>query len=57
MLMAKKRILEHELTWTVTRKIIGELLSKHYQACATEELPPRLQALIDKLEIEEPDSP
>lgn len=54
-LMAKKRTPEQELNWTVTRKIIGELLTKHYQACATQELPPSLQAAIKKLDSEEPE--
>lgn len=53
--MPKKRTPEGELNWVVTRKIIGELLTKHYQACATEELPRRLRALIKKLDSEEPE--
>ena len=55
--MSKKRTPEEELNWAATRKIIGELLTKHYQACATEELPPRLHALIKKLDSEEPERP
>jgi hypothetical protein len=53
--MPKKRTPEELLNWTVTRKIIGELLIKHYQACATQELPPSLQAAIKKLDSEEPE--
>jgi hypothetical protein len=54
-LMAKKRTPQEELNWTITRKIIGELLTKHYQACATQQLPPSLQAAIKKLDSEEPE--
>jgi hypothetical protein len=53
--MSKRRTPEEELNWAVTRKILGERLTKHYQACATDELPPRLLALIQKLDNEEPD--
>jgi hypothetical protein len=55
--MPKKRTPEEDLNWAVTRNIIGELLTKHYRACATEELPPRLLALIKKLDHEEPERP
>jgi hypothetical protein len=55
--MSRKRIPEDDLNWAVTRIIIGELLRKHYQACATEELPPRLRAVLKKLDSEEPERP
>ena len=39
--------------WSETNKIIGQKLSAYYQACTTEELPPRLVALIKRLDNEE----
>jgi hypothetical protein len=53
----KNRTPEDVLNWTVTRKILGELLTKHYQACATEELTPRLREVLKKLQNEEPEQP
>jgi hypothetical protein len=38
--------------WSSTKGRIGQLLRAHYQAYATEELPPRLLALIKKLNQE-----
>jgi hypothetical protein len=35
-----------------THKIIGEQLKAYYQACATEELPPRLLEALKKLDEE-----
>jgi hypothetical protein len=38
------------LDWYQTRERIGQQLRDYYRACATEELPPRLLALIKKLD-------
>jgi hypothetical protein len=38
--------------WSQTNKIIGDKLRAYYQACTTEELPPRLLALLKKLDEE-----
>jgi Anti-sigma factor NepR len=43
--------------WSLTKAQIGHQLKKHYQAYTTEELPPRLLALIKKLNHEEPEQP
>jgi hypothetical protein len=36
--------------WSLTREQIGDKLKKYYQACMTEELPPRLLAALKRLE-------
>jgi len=38
--------------WSLTKEQIGRQLKRYYQAYATEELPPRLLALIKKLDEE-----
>jgi len=38
--------------WSITREQIGYQLKKHYQACTNEALPPRLLAVIKKLDEE-----
>ena len=38
--------------WFATKGLIAELLRAYYQAYATEELPPRLLALIKKFDEE-----
>ena len=38
-----------------TNKIIGQKLRDYYQACTNEELPPRLLALVKKLDQETPE--
>jgi predicted metal-dependent hydrolase len=38
--------------WSVTREQIGHRLKKHYRACTTEELPPRLRKVLKKLDEE-----
>jgi hypothetical protein len=43
--------------WSETNKIIGHKLRAYYQVCVTEELPPRLRAVIKKLDNEEPERP
>jgi hypothetical protein len=35
--------------WSETNKIIGDQLRAYYQAYTTEELPPRLRAVLKKL--------
>jgi hypothetical protein len=43
--------------WSLIKAEIGHQLKKHYQAYTTEELPPRLLALIKKPIHEEPEQP
>jgi hypothetical protein len=43
--------------WSETNKNIGQQLRAYYQACATEDLPPRLLAVLKKLNNEEPERP
>ena len=50
--MSKKRTPDELLNWSLTKERIGQQLKEHYQACTTEELPPRLLALIKKLDEE-----
>ena len=38
--------------WSETNKIIGDKLRAYYQACMTEQLPPRLLAVLKKLDEE-----
>jgi hypothetical protein len=38
--------------WFETNKLIGQKLRTYYQTCTTEELPPRLLALLRKLDEE-----
>jgi hypothetical protein len=38
--------------WSLTRGQIGDRLKEYYQACTTEDLPPRLLALLKKLDEE-----
>jgi len=45
---------EEQRNRSIIRDQIGHQLSKHYQACTTEELPPRLLALVKKLREETP---
>jgi hypothetical protein len=48
-----------EQSWVNSARIreqIGYQLKKHYQACMTEELPPRLLAALKKLDEEIPES-
>jgi Anti-sigma factor NepR len=51
-----KRVTPEELrNWSITKEQIGYQLRKHYLACTTEELPPRLLALLKKLDEERPE--
>jgi Anti-sigma factor NepR len=55
---AKKHIRSGEwLNRDHTRQQIGQKLRDYYRAYATEELPPRLLAVIKKLDHEEPEQP
>jgi hypothetical protein len=38
--------------WSEAHKLIGHKLRAHYQACTTEELPPRLLAVLKNLDEE-----
>ena len=49
--MSKQRTPDEGFDWPSTKAQIGRLLRAHYQD-ATEELPPRLLALIKKLDEE-----
>jgi hypothetical protein len=40
--------------WSHAKERIGQQLQKYYQACPTEDLPPRLVALVKKLGEELP---
>jgi Anti-sigma factor NepR len=42
--------------WSSTKDRIGEQLKAHYQAIATEELPPRLLALLKKFDSDNPET-
>ena len=50
--MSKQRMPDEGFDWPSTKARIGQLLRAHYQTHATEELPPRLLALIKKLDEE-----
>jgi hypothetical protein len=47
-----KRTADQLRYWSETNKIIGHKLRAHYQTCTTEELPPRLLAVLKKLDEE-----
>jgi hypothetical protein len=64
--MSKSPTLEDRLNWLRIKKQsrlnsarireqIGHLLKDHYQACMTQSLPPRLLALLKKLDQELPE--
>jgi hypothetical protein len=53
--MAKKRTADELQNWSLTKERIGQELKKYYQACTTDELPPRLRALVKKLDEETPE--
>ena len=50
--MSRQRTPDEGFDWPSTKARIGQLLRAHYQGYATEELPPRLLALIKKLDEE-----
>jgi hypothetical protein len=41
--------------WSHINERIGGALKKHYQACMTDELPPRLRDVLKELNSEEPE--
>ena len=47
-----KRTAKELRDWSYTKVRIGEQLKAHYQALETEELPPRLLALLKKFDEE-----
>ena len=53
--MYKKPTPEDHLNLARIRERIGHLLKDHYQACTTDKLPPRLLALLKKLDQELPE--
>jgi hypothetical protein len=55
MFMTKTPTPEDRLNAARIREQIGHQLKKHYQACMTEGLPPRLLELIKKLDEEIPE--
>jgi len=55
MFTTKKPTPEDRLNAARIREQIGHQLKKHYLACMTDELPPRLLALLKKLDEERPE--
>jgi hypothetical protein len=55
MFMTKMPTPEDRLNADRIREQIGHRLKRHYQACMTDELPPRLLALLKKLDEEIPE--
>lgn len=51
-----KRTTEEMLNSARIRDHINHSLRKYYQACLTDELPPRLRATVKKLDEERPES-
>ena len=47
---------EESPDWSYTKERIGLQLKAHYQALATEELPPRLLAVLKRFEEERPET-
>jgi hypothetical protein len=47
-----KRAPNQHRYWSETNKVIGQKLRAYYQACGAEELPPRLLALLKKMDEE-----
>jgi hypothetical protein len=50
--MRTNRTPEQWNNWCLARERIDEELKKYYRACTTEELPPRLLALLKKFDNE-----
>jgi hypothetical protein len=50
--MSNKRTPDEWRDWSYTKDRIGQQLKVHYEALTTEELPPRLLALVKKLDEE-----
>jgi hypothetical protein len=44
------RFLRAEADWFQTKERIGQQVREYYRACTTEELPPRLIAIVKKLD-------
>lgn len=45
-----KRTSDQSLYWSQTNKLIGQQLRAYYRACLSEELPPRLRAVIKRMD-------
>ena len=52
--MQKKRT-EELRDWSYTKDRIGQQLRAHFEASTTEELPPRLVAVLKKMDTEAPE--
>jgi hypothetical protein len=48
--MAKKRTPDDLRHWSLAKEHIGDQLKRHYQACTTDELPPRLITALKMLD-------
>jgi hypothetical protein len=53
--MRTNRTPDEWVDWCLARNRIDEELKQYYRACTTEELPPRLLALLKKLDNELPE--
>jgi hypothetical protein len=53
--MSQKRTPDELFAWSLSKEGIGQQLKEHYRACTTEELPPRLLAVIKKMDEEIPE--
>jgi hypothetical protein len=54
--MPNKRTPDELRNWSFTKEQIGKL-KEHYQACTTQELPPRLRDVLKKLNKEKSERP
>jgi Anti-sigma factor NepR len=52
---SKQKTPDELRNWSLTKERMGQQLKEHYQAYTTEELPPRLRALLKKLDQELPE--
>ena len=50
-----KRTPTEQQYWSVTRERLGQTLKDYYQACTTDELPPRLLAVLKGLDEDKPE--
>jgi hypothetical protein len=55
--MPNKRTPDELRNWSFTKEQIGKQLKEHYQACTTQELPPRLREVLKKLNKEKSERP
>ena len=52
-----KRTASESFHWNTTRERMDELLRDHYRVCMSQELPPKLLAVLKKLDEERPELP